>query len=91
MHLEFNLVRGHIRQMQTGCPKCKTMVRSNGFDWEILSGPCLDLAGTKWENRAELCPTLAQVAEPEVVLPGVTFRSEVIAEIERNEVATLRK
>ena len=91
MHLEFSPVRRHIRKMQTGCPKCKTMVRSNGSNWEILRGPCLDLAGTTWENRAEFCPTLSHVAEPDVVLPDVNSRLEVIAEIERNKLAKLRK
>jgi hypothetical protein len=59
------------------------MVRSNGTDWEILNGACPELSGTPWKNNPEFCPTLSQVLEPEIVLPGVTSRATVQAEIER--------
>ena len=58
--------------MQTKCPKCSTAVKSNGSDWEIIGGPCVDLAGTHWLLYAEYCPTLSKIAEPDVLLPGAT-------------------
>ena len=40
--------------MQTGCPKCATMVRSkNGTEWEILEASCVELLGTGWANKPE--------------------------------------
>ena len=60
--------------MQTKCPKCSTTVRTDGAHWEINGGPCIELSGTKWSNRAEFCPTLSLVAEPDVVLPGASDR-----------------
>jgi hypothetical protein len=69
--------------MQTKCPKCSTSVKSNGAAWEIIGGPCVELAGTHWLNNAEFCPILSEVAEPDVVLPGATQRVEVEAEIVR--------
>jgi hypothetical protein len=59
------------------------MVRSNGTDWEILNDACPELSGTQWKNNPEFCPTLSQVAEPDIVLPGVASRTTVHAEIER--------
>lgn len=82
--------RTDIQEMQTRCPKCTTMVRSNGTDWEILNGACLELSGTEWKNKPEFCPTLSQVAEPEVVLPGVASRIAVQAEIERARIVRVR-
>jgi len=63
------------------------MVRSNGLDWEILNGACPELLGTQWKNNPEFCPTLSQVAEPDIVLPGVASRATVQAEIERIGIA----
>jgi hypothetical protein len=74
--------------MQTRCPKCTTMVRSRGIDWEILNGSCLELSGTRWKNNPEFCPTLSHVAEVEVVLPGVANRTAVQEEIDRVTVET---
>jgi hypothetical protein len=61
------------------------MVRSIDHDWEILNGACPELSGTKW--NPEFCPTLSQVAEPDVVLPGDASRVIVQAEIERIRIA----
>jgi hypothetical protein len=69
--------------MQTRCPKCTTMVRSNGSDWIILNGDCPELSGTKWKNSPEFCPILSAVAVPDVALPGVAIRAAVQLEIER--------
>jgi hypothetical protein len=69
--------------MQTKCPNCSTAVRSDGANWEIIGGPCVELAGTHWLHHAEYCPILSKVAEPDVVLPGATDRSKVEAEIIR--------
>jgi hypothetical protein len=69
--------------MQTKCPKCSTAVKSNGPDWEIIGGPCVELAGTHWLLYAEYCPTLSKIAEPDVLLPGATDRVKVEAEIIR--------
>jgi hypothetical protein len=80
---------GYLR-MQTRCPKCTTMVRSNGKGWEILDAACSELSGTRWENSPEFCPTLSHVAEPEVVLPGVASRATVQAEIERIRIVKVR-
>jgi hypothetical protein len=63
--------------MQTRCPKCTTIVKSKGSDWQILNGACPELSGTEWESNPEFCPTLSQVVEPEVVLPGILNRAEV--------------
>ena len=76
--------------MQTRCPKCTTVVRSNGTKWEILNGACPELSGTEWKNNPEFCPILSQVAEPEVVLPGVINRATVQAEIERIGIVKVR-
>jgi len=76
--------------MQTRCPKCTTMVRSNGSDWEILNGSCLELSGTAWKDSPEFCPTLSHVVEPEVVLPGVANRAMVQREIDRVRVVKVR-
>ena len=67
--------------MQTKCPKCSTIVRSNGPRWEILNGSCPELSWTQWRNSPEFCPTLSLIAEPDVTLPGVAKRSAVEAEI----------
>jgi hypothetical protein len=67
--------------MQTRCPRCSTTVKSDGTRWEILNGPCPELLGTQWRNSPEFCPTLSQVAEPDVTLPGVSNRVAVEAEI----------
>lgn len=69
--------------MQTKCPKCTTAVRSDGPDWEIIGGPCIELAGTYYLQHAEFCPILSKVAEPDVLLPGATDRVKVEAEIIR--------
>jgi hypothetical protein len=66
------------------------MVRSSGTDWEILNGACPELSGTEWKNKPEFCPVLSQVAEPDVVLPGVKYRAAVQAEIERTKVVKTR-
>ena len=72
--------------MQTKCPNCTVAVRSDGSRWEIIGGPCPELAGTHWLNNPEYCPTLATVARPDVVLPGATERVTVEAEIVRMRV-----
>jgi hypothetical protein len=69
--------------MQTKCPKCSTAVRSNGTDWEIIGGPCVELAGTYYLRNPEFCPTLSKIAEPDVILPGAQERAKVEAEIIR--------
>ena len=76
--------------MQTGCPKCKTIVRTNGQEWEILNGTCLELAGTQWDGKPEYCPVLTVVAEPDVLLPGATMRASIQAEIDRVKVIKVR-
>jgi hypothetical protein len=73
--------------MQTKCPNCSTAVKSNGGNWEIIGGPCLELAGTHWMRNPEFCPTLSEVAEPDVLLPGATERNDVEAEIIRVQFA----
>jgi hypothetical protein len=75
--------------MQTRCPNCTTIVRSNGTDWKILGGSCPELSGTEWKNNPEFCPTLSQVVEPEVVLPGVTSRAAVRKEIDQAGIAII--
>ena len=74
-------LRGHIAGMQTRCPKCTSTVRSTGTSWEILNAGCVDLVGTRWAAKPEYCPTLSDVVHAEVVLPGVTDREVVLAEI----------
>ena len=70
--------------MQTCCPKCTTMVRSNtATEWEISKQACSELLGTEWADRPEFCPILSQVVEPDVTLPGVPNRAVVQAEIDR--------
>ena len=76
--------------MQTRCPICTTIVRSNGTEWQILNGACPDLPGTEWENKPEFCPTLSRVVEPEIVLPGVASRAAVQEEIERARIIEAR-
>jgi hypothetical protein len=41
------------------------------------------LSGTQWSNKPEFCPTLSQVAEPDITLPGAWNRVAVQAEIDR--------
>ncbi|MBR0967274.1 hypothetical protein JQ554_23915 [Bradyrhizobium diazoefficiens] len=73
--------------MQTRCSKCTTIVRStDGVAWEILNGACPELVGTPWSDKPEFCPTLSEVAAPEVTLPGVANRSAVLEEIDRVKV-----
>ena len=69
--------------MQTGCPKCRTIVRANNGEWKILNAGCPDLAGTQWAGKPEYCPVLTVIAEPDVTLPGVAIRATVQSEIER--------
>jgi len=76
--------------MQTRCPKCKTIVRLKHPHWQILNGSCPELSGTQWANEPEWCPTLSQVAEPDVTLPGTANRAAVLAEIERVRVVKAR-
>ena len=76
--------------MQTRCPKCTTIVRSNGTDWEILNGACPELSETEWSNNPEFCPTLSHIAEPEVILPGVVSRVIVQVEIQRVRLEDIR-
>jgi hypothetical protein len=77
--------------MQTRCPRCTTIVKSNGKDWEILNGACSELSGTKWRDNPEFCPTLSHVVEPEVVLPGITSRASVQEEIERLRIVAVNR
>lgn len=80
--------------MQTRCPNCSTIVRTlEGEDWVVLGGPCPELSGTRWADKAEFCPTLSQVTRPDVVLPGVTERQAVLTEIQhvRERRAVLRR
>ena len=72
--------------MQTRCPKCTIMVKSIGAQWVIINGPCLELSGTQWNDRPEFCPTLSQVVEPDVTLPGARNRVAIQAEIDRMRV-----
>ena len=76
--------------MQTCCPKCSTMVKSAGPEWEIINGSCPELDGTQWIGKPEYCPILSVVVEPDVVLPGVAARTNVQAEIERVRVRFLK-
>jgi hypothetical protein len=62
------------------------MVRSTGNSWEILNGGCLDLAGTRWANKPEFCPTLSEIVQAEVTLPGVADRDAVLMEIAQSRV-----
>jgi hypothetical protein len=41
----------------------------------------VDLAGSRWANKPEFCPTLAYVVQAEVTLPGMADRDAVLAEI----------
>ena len=75
--------------MQTACPKCKSIVRTDGKSWTILNGACPDLAKTQWDSRPEFCPTLSQVAGPDVILPGFDMRSAVQAEIDGSRVVNM--
>jgi hypothetical protein len=77
--------------MQTKCPNCSTAVKSHAGGWEIIGGPCLELAGTHWMRHPEFCPTLSGVAEPDVLLPGATERNDVEAEIIRVQFAKGRE
>ena len=76
--------------MQTGCPKCKTIVRASGQEWQILNGECPELAGTRWDGKPEYCPVLSFVAEPDVSLPGAADRSAIQMEIDRLRVVKVR-
>jgi hypothetical protein len=67
--------------MQTRCPKCTSTVRATGTSWEILNEGCVDLAGSRWANKPEFCPTLSYVVQAEVTLPGMADRDAVLAEI----------
>lgn len=68
--------------MQTRCPNCASIVKtSDGTGWIIINGTCPELAGTRWSKHPEYCPTLAQVAQPDVTLPGIANRDAVLAEI----------
>lgn len=69
--------------MQTGCPKCRTIVRANHGEWKILNAGCPELAGTQWAGKPEYCPVLTIIAEPDVTLPGVAIRATVQSQIER--------
>jgi hypothetical protein len=69
--------------MQTRCPKCDSIVQSSEGKWLIMNAGCTDLVHTRWRDHPEYCPTLSHVVEPEVILPGVTARSAVLAEITR--------
>jgi hypothetical protein len=89
--LEKPFVRHHIQTMQTRCPKCSTIVRSTGPTWEIINGSCPELAGTPWASKAEFCPILSLVAEPDVALPGASQRAAVCAEIERARIIKVGK
>jgi hypothetical protein len=62
------------------------MVKSIGAQWVIINGPCLELSGTQWNDRPEFCPTLSQVVEPDVTLPGARNRVAIQAEIDRMRV-----
>jgi hypothetical protein len=62
------------------------MVKSIGAQWVIINGPCLELSGTQWNDRPEFCPTLSQVVEPDVTLPGAWNRVAIQAEIDRMRV-----
>ena len=79
--LAWGRLQGHIAGMQTRCPKCTSTVRSTGTSWEILNEGCVDLAGTRWASKPEYCPTLSDVVQAEVILPGITDREVVLAEI----------
>jgi hypothetical protein len=46
----------------------------------------VDLAGTQWAHKPEFCPTLTEVAQPDVVLPGIAAREIVLAEIAQTRV-----
>lgn len=70
-------------EMQTGCPKCRTMVRSTGTQWTIVKPSCSELVGTRWDGRPEYCPILSVVVEPDVILPGVADRAVISAEIHK--------
>lgn len=70
--------------MQTRCPNCSSIVKTpDGVAWTIINGACPQLAGTRWMDKPEFCPTLSEVAQPEVILPGIANRKAVMAEIER--------
>jgi hypothetical protein len=73
--------------MQTRCPKCTSIVRSTGASWEILNEGCVDLAGTRWANKPEFCPTLSQVVQADVTLPGLADRDAVLAEVAHGRLA----
>ena len=77
--------------MQTGCPKCKTMVRTDGHGWKILNGSCPELVGTQWDGKPEYCPILTVVAEPDIDLPGTSIRAAVQAEIGFSRVVNVRE
>jgi hypothetical protein len=41
----------------------------------------VDLVGTRWAAKPEYCPTLSDVVQAEVILPGIADREVVLAEI----------
>jgi len=41
----------------------------------------VELVGTRWADKPEFCPTLSDVVQAEVLLPGVADREIVLAEI----------
>ena len=78
--------KGTMIGMQTRCPKCTSTVRTTGASWEILNKGCVDLAGTRWADRPEFCPTLSDVVQAEVTWPGIADRDAVLAEIVQGRV-----
>ena len=77
-------------KMQTACPKCSTIIKSTGQQWTIINGSCPELIETFWQGRPEYCPVLSVVVEPDVALPGVANRAQVLAEIDRTSVTNVR-
>jgi hypothetical protein len=64
-------------RMQTRCPNCSTIVRStDGVTWTLVNAGCRELADTAWRDRAELCPVLSYVVQPDVALPGISRRPD---------------
>ena len=74
-------MQGIVIGMQTRCPKCTSIVRSSGNSFDILNKGCVELVGTRWADKPEFCPTLSDVVQAEVLLPGVADREIVLAEI----------
>ena len=76
--------------MQSCCPKCSTIVKSSGGQWELINPGCPDLVGTAWAGQPEYCPLLSAVLRPEVELPGVAQEAAVQAAIDQVRVAFLK-